>query len=148
MLKIYLDNCCFNRPFDDLSQIKIRNEATAKMYIQSLIKYKSLALYSSFMLLYEINQNPYKENKEHILQFVNNYSSFYISEKIKNKVIQKSREIMENGIKCKDSVHLSCSITAKCDYFITTDKRLLNYKTDKIKIANPIEFVNIWRETQ
>ena len=26
MLKIYLDNCCYNRPFDDLSQEKILEE--------------------------------------------------------------------------------------------------------------------------
>ena len=30
MLKIYLDNCCCGRPFDDLSQEKINDEATAK----------------------------------------------------------------------------------------------------------------------
>lgn len=27
MLKIYLDNCCFNRPFDDLTQEKINLES-------------------------------------------------------------------------------------------------------------------------
>ena len=25
-MRIYLDNCCFNRPFDDQSQIKIKLE--------------------------------------------------------------------------------------------------------------------------
>ena len=46
MFKIYLDNCCYNRPFDDLSQVRVRDEAVAKMFIQSLIKYKSLILFS------------------------------------------------------------------------------------------------------
>ena len=27
MLKLYLDNCCYNRPFDDLRQEKIKLEA-------------------------------------------------------------------------------------------------------------------------
>ncbi len=27
MLKLYLDNCCYNRPFDDLKQEKINLEA-------------------------------------------------------------------------------------------------------------------------
>jgi hypothetical protein len=31
MLKIYLDNCCYNRPFDDLSQEKVKDESTAKI---------------------------------------------------------------------------------------------------------------------
>jgi len=54
---------------------------------------------------------------------------------------------MQTGIKIKDATHLACAIFAKCDYFITTDKRVINYKTDKIKVINPIEFVKIWRET-
>ncbi len=28
-LKIYLDSCCYNRPFDDLSQERIRVESEA-----------------------------------------------------------------------------------------------------------------------
>jgi hypothetical protein len=38
LLKIYLDNCCFNRPFDDQNQVKIRLESTAKLYIQKLVR--------------------------------------------------------------------------------------------------------------
>ena len=34
-MRIYLDNCSFNRPFDDQSQLKIKLEAEAKLYIQS-----------------------------------------------------------------------------------------------------------------
>ncbi len=37
MLKIYLDNCVFNRPFDDQSQIKIKLETEAKLYILDFI---------------------------------------------------------------------------------------------------------------
>jgi hypothetical protein len=34
MLKLYLDNCCYNRPFDDLSQKTIAEEAQAFDYTQ------------------------------------------------------------------------------------------------------------------
>ena len=146
MLKIYLDNCCYGRPFDDLSQEKIKNEATAKMYIQSLIKYKSLVLYSSYMLSLEISEIPFESNKEHIMRFVNDYAEFFVSSERENEILPLTNEIMKTGIKRKDAVHLACSIIAECDYFITTDKRVLNYKTDKLKILNPIEFVRIWRE--
>ena len=30
---LYLDSCCFNRPFDDLSQIRVRLEAEAVEWI-------------------------------------------------------------------------------------------------------------------
>jgi predicted nucleic acid-binding protein len=80
------------------------------------------------------------------MQFVNVCSSFHVSRERENEVILRSEEIMKTGIKYKDAVHLACSMIAGCDYFITTDKRLLNYKTDKIKIVNPIDFVTIWEE--
>lgn len=37
-MKIYLDNCCYNRPYDDQSQISISLEAQAKIYIQTMIE--------------------------------------------------------------------------------------------------------------
>jgi len=33
-MRIYLDNCSFNRPFDDQTQLRIRLETEAKQLIQ------------------------------------------------------------------------------------------------------------------
>lgn len=41
---IYLDNCCFNRPFDDLVSITVFLEAEAKLTIQNLVKHKHIDL--------------------------------------------------------------------------------------------------------
>ena len=51
---------------------------------------------------------------------------------------------MRTGIKLKDASHTACAIIAKCDYLITTDKRLIKYRDNQIKIINPIEFLKIW----
>ncbi len=37
-LRIYLDNCCFNRPFDNQNDMKIKIETEAKLSIQEIIK--------------------------------------------------------------------------------------------------------------
>ena len=55
---------------------------------------------------------------------------------------------MKTGVRHKDAVHLACSIIAKCDYFITTGKRVLNYITERIKIVNPIEFAEVWKKME
>lgn len=34
-MRIYLDNCCYNRPYDDLSQFTVNLEAQAKLFIQN-----------------------------------------------------------------------------------------------------------------
>lgn len=41
-MKVYLDNCCFNRPYDDQSYLKISLESQAKLKIQNMIKNKLL----------------------------------------------------------------------------------------------------------
>jgi predicted nucleic acid-binding protein len=45
------------------------------------------------------------------------------------------------GLKTKDALHVACAIVAKCDYFVTTDSRLLKYVDSRIKMVSPIEFV-------
>jgi hypothetical protein len=37
-MRVYLDNCCFNRPFDDQRHLRIRLEAEAKLSIQEAIR--------------------------------------------------------------------------------------------------------------
>jgi len=35
--RVYLDNCCFNRPYDNQSYLKIELETKAKLKIQEMI---------------------------------------------------------------------------------------------------------------
>jgi len=148
MLKIYLDNCCYNRPFDDLTVGKNGLEANTKLFIQSLVKFKSIALYYSFMSLVENDCNPHEEQKEYILDFMEANAVGFVGTKRIDEIEALSDEIMQTGIKKKDATHLACSIIAECDYFITTDKRVISYKTDRIEIINPIGFVEMWGETE
>ena len=55
---LYLDICCFNRPFDDQAQLKIRLESQAKLYIQSEILDGRFKLLWSYILEHENNKNP------------------------------------------------------------------------------------------
>lgn len=62
-MKIYLDNCCYNRPFDDQTQMKIHLETQAKLYIQAKIKEGAYDLVWSYILDYENGKNPYDEKR-------------------------------------------------------------------------------------
>jgi len=37
-MRFYLDNCCYNRPFDDQMQLRIRLETEAKLEVQSRMR--------------------------------------------------------------------------------------------------------------
>ena len=67
---VYLDNCTFNRPFDDQRQIRIYLEAQAKLHIQQLIIDKKIGFICSYMSLYENNDNPNDERRYSIADFL------------------------------------------------------------------------------
>jgi predicted nucleic acid-binding protein len=121
-------------------------EAAAKLFIQSLIKYGDILLVSSFVLYSEIVDNPFEYKRNSILCFVDHYAKKYIGSEVRSEVVTIADGIMKTGIKPVDATHVACAILADCDYFITTDNRLLKYKTGSIKLVNPIAFSRIWKE--
>jgi predicted nucleic acid-binding protein len=146
-MKIYLDNCCYNRPFDTADSNTIIFESRAKMSIQQLVSSRKLVLVYSIVLLEEIYNNPFKYKKEQIMNFLSNATA-YVGEEKRGEIDGLASEIMKTGIAYMDAAHLSVAIIARCDYFITTDKRVLKYKTDKMTVINPIDFIRAWEERQ
>jgi predicted nucleic acid-binding protein len=142
-MRVYLDNCCYNRPFDDQGQLSVQLETQAKLWIQDLIKDGKIALVVSFFSLFENSANKDIDKAEHITGFFE-YASVYIDETHIEEIRTLRDEIMATGIKHKDAIHLAASILANSDYFITTDKRVLKYKSERIRTINPIDFIRIW----
>ena len=140
-MRVYLDMCCYNRPYDDQSQIKVSLETQAKLHIQDLIQKKQLELVTSYMLRYECGQNPYEMRRKAIMQFVDMHTMAYVGLERKGEIESIAREIMSTGVKFKDACHMASTIYAECEYFISTDMRLLKYRTSKIKLVTPVEFV-------
>jgi len=138
---IYLDNCSYNRPFDDQRKLRISLETQAKLYIQALIKNNKLDLIYSYVCFYENYINPFENKKLSISEFSRNAKHCVIES---HDVLFKANEIIKNGILPIDALHLSCAINANVDYFITVDDNILKYSTDKIKIFDPIMFIKHW----
>ena len=139
-MKIYLDNCCFNRPFDDQSQLRIRLETEAKLKIQEEIREGNLKLAWSYILDYENMKNPYEERKGRINRW-KDYAVSDIEEMF--EVIEKANLINRKGFNKFDSLHIACAIISKCDYFLSTDDKILKQSIilDEIKVIDPIGFI-------
>lgn len=140
-MKIYLDNCCYNRPFDDQSQMKIYLETEAKLFIQAKVKDGVYNLTWSYMLDYENGKNPYEEKRLAIAPWKNIASSNISSES--ENIIEFAEKLTHKGIKAFDALHISCAVADGCDYYLTTDKKLLNKNIPEINIVNPIDFVRM-----
>jgi len=57
------------------------------------------------------------------------------------EIIEIAKRAKKTGLMTKDSLHVACAIFANCDYLLTTDKRFLKYKDDRIQLLNPMQFL-------
>ncbi len=141
-MRIYLDNCCYNRPYDDQTSIKISLETQAKLAIQEMVKLGKYALVSSETLEYEVDASPYSSQVQIIKGFIQENTSFYVGKRKRDDVEKLAIEITQTGVKYYDACHVASAIIADCEYFVTVDKRLLNYQSDKVRIVSPIQFIS------
>ena len=140
-MRIYLDCCALNRPYDDLSQMTVNLEAQAKLQIQFWIQNGQYDLVSSEMLMTEIDDCPFEIRRKGIRDFVEENATIHVGPRNNQEIDQMARDIMRTGVKYKDACHVASAIIGRCDCLISTDKRLLKYNTDALKILNPIQFV-------
>ena len=142
-MRIYLDCCAYNRPYDDLSKkVMVQLEAQAKLHIQQSIRDGKYALVTSEMLLAEVHDCPFDVRRKGILDFIEENASVHVGAGNNEKVDQMARKIMATGIKYKDACHVASALIGDCKYLITTDKRLLKYRSDKVALVNPVQFLD------
>jgi len=112
-MKIYLDNCSFNRPFDDQSFMRIKLETEAKLFVQEKILIGKLQLIWSHILEYENMQNPFIERRNAIIEWKK-----IATEKIggTKNVAARASEFTRHGVKSKDALHIACAIEGKAEY--------------------------------
>ena len=139
MFLIYLDNCCFNRPFDNQDYLTISIETQAKLLIQDKNKNQVYYLVWSYMSDIENEDNIEIERIESIAKWKSIATEIIKDDN--DSIIENIMKLQKLGIHAKDSVHLSCAIYANCDYFITTDRKLLNKKIEEIEIISPTDFI-------
>lgn len=142
-IRVYLDNCCFNRPFDDQKQIRVRIEAEAKLCVQDHIRSGGLELIWSYILDFENNANPFIERKATISAW-KQYAIIDIEES--HPLLQAAHVFTGLGLKTKDALHIACAIAGKGAYFMTTDNGILKRanNVNELTIIDPTSFV---RET-
>jgi len=112
-VRVYLDNCCFNRPFDDQRQTRVRLEAEAKLCIQEHIRSESLELVWSYMLDFENAANPFEERRTTISGW-RQYAMMDVEETA--MILQRATLLARRGLKAKDALHIACAIAGECDH--------------------------------
>ncbi len=146
-MRIYLDNCCFNRPYDSQDSFRVSMETRAKLHIQNEIINGKYEMVCSYMLEYENSQNPDLMKRDRIKDFQDNHLAYYVPLDRREELQEKVAKIMESHIAYKDATHLACAIFAGCEYLLTTDIRLQKrYRDNEIRVLNPLEFIQLEEE--
>ena len=138
-MRVYLDNCCFNRPFDDQSQVRILLETEAKLVLQDRIRSGEIELAWSYVMEVENNANPFECRRTRISTW-RSVAAVDISES--DNIINRAESLSELGFRAKDALHLSCAIEASCQIFLTTDDGILSKSgfVPDLAILNPVDY--------
>ena len=133
-----MDNCCFNRPYDDLTQDKVRLESEAILTIIDYCEQDLWDLCSSDVLYDEIDRMDDPVKKEKVLTLYN-YSTVDIE--ISDDIISRANELMQAAnIKPFDALHVASAEAGQADIFLTTDRKLLNASKrvqTSVRVTNP-----------
>jgi predicted nucleic acid-binding protein len=142
-MKIYLDVCCLNRPFDDQTQARIHLEAEAILSIIQSAEDNEWLWISSDAVAYEISKAPNEERQERLWAL-----ELRATERLEltDAILRQASHHLQFGFKTYDALHLAFAESAKVDVFLTTDDKLLKLaqrhsKELQIAVANPLSWL-------
>ena len=92
----------------------------------------------SFVLDFENNDNPFEERRLRIAEW---RKLAAVDCDLNEDILGRAEKLMQIGLRQKDAAHIACAIYLKAEYFVTTDKRILNKSLVDITLIDPIDFV-------
>ena len=138
-MRVYLDNCCYNRPFDEQAQLRVVLETLAKLNIQQQMRDGVLEYAWSSVLDFEISKSRFLDRSLQIMPWA---KGAVINVQIDDSIRFRAKEFEANGLKAMDALHVACAEAAECDWFFTTDRGILKKARNltSMRVANPVEF--------
>lgn len=142
-MKLYLDMCCFGRLFDEQDQPKVKLESEAVLLILRAISGNCYDLISSEVLELENEKNPDRDQSAEISGLLSLSKSRVV---IGSKEMARAEELVSKGFRTYDALHVACAESARADYFLSTDYKLVNLqKSNKaeltVRMFNPVEWL-------
>lgn len=144
---VYLDISCFNRPFDDQSDLIVRLQTEAKLYVQDMIRSGALSLAWSAIMDVENAANPDINRKVAVGDW---QKLGLVDISISQRVESIADELAQIGVKPMDALHVVSAIEAEAEYFLTTDKALLRKMAqhDSLRVVDPVDFIRAQKELE
>lgn len=143
-MKVYLDACCLNRPFDEQNQERIRLESEAIIAILNHCLRGEWQWIGSEILEIEIENTPDIEKRRYVWELLQHIHETVL---IQAKETDRAKELENLGFKPFDAMHIACAESGKADIFLSTDDRLLKLASRiqsklNIIVVNPLKWIS------
>lgn len=121
-MRIYLDLCTIQRPFDDPGQRRIRDETAALYRIVERVREGRLELVGSFALEHESDASSDPIRRGYTEAVLN-----LAGERLQaSAVVQRRADVYKaHGLKGWDATHLALAVEAGVDFICTCDDQFL-----------------------
>lgn len=141
-MRVYLDCCSLQRPFDDRRQPRINVEAEAVLTILALVESGDLELLSSEVLEFEIANTRDAQRQARVRDVLKLAGQVV---KLTDETEAEAEIFVASGVTPIDALHLATASGAQADYFCTCDDPLLKkakkFKRLKTKVVSPLELI-------
>jgi predicted nucleic acid-binding protein len=143
-VRIYLDVCCLNRPFDDQSQGRIRRETDAVKRILEQVADRQHVWVTSAAVTWEIARCSDAPRRA-ALQALAELATDHIS--LDEQSVALAHTFAKSGVRGIDALHLALAQLAGCEVLLTTDNALVQRARRlsgrlSIRVRNPIEWIH------
>ena len=142
-MKIYMDVCCLNRPFDDQTQERIKLESEAVLAILYRCQVGGWELVGSEAIDLEISRIPDEDRRLRVKML---YSVAKTKVRIDEEVEKRALDLEKLNFKAFDALHIACAEKAGADVMLTTDDKLLKKAIKyrdilKVRVRNPVNWI-------
>ena len=142
-MKLYLDLCVFNRPFDYQGQDRVSLETEAFIYLIDQIEKGRYSLLCSEILVYENDNNPDDLRRDRVQSYFELAKDFV---SLEESDFERAENIKTLGFSDMDALHIAAAEKGDATSFITCDDGIVNlYRKNssgiKVEVKNLMEFV-------
>lgn len=142
-MKIYLDVCCLNRPFDDHAQDRVRLESEAVLSILNHSKAGDWLLLNSEVINIEIFKIPDNDKRQKVTILSTLLQSYIV---VDEDIEKRAIELENLTFKSFDALHIACAEKGKADILLTTDDDFLHKASQrkdtlKVRVENPVRWL-------
>ena len=139
-MRIYINTSALHRPFDDLSQARIREEAEAMAMLISAIRAGRAELLSSEYLVFEVTRNPEPDQLSIVLAVL---ALARRQVRVSRTAALRAEQLEAHGLRGLDAIHIACAEVGRANLLVTTDDRMLRSvrrtRAVEVRVVSPFE---------